>query len=334
MRLTIFLFCLAYTQNLASKTFHSQKDGNFDVPSTWLENEAPVFKKDTIFISHSIYLNRSNEVLGNQYQYTDYNALIKIKRDGVLCILGKQYRIYSIDFDIEGQLYCRGTKFNNSYFNVLGYFVGDKEVTLSDCGVKFRGIGMALINDDIEFNCSRVSNELITRDTSCDVVSFIVTDSSIQYDMAKIICFSNRLIKLTYVIDDSTINSSSDSFFIYKFGSNDTVSISVSAEDSCGQKYDYFVKIRNYFKSSSVIKTLALERFKLHLIKNGIYNLISNSPSIEKRMELYDIKGNRFFNYMFKDSIELDVSDFPKGIYLVYVFDINGRVEFASKLSN
>ena len=333
MRHLILVFLLAHSNFANATKYYSQKDGNFDNPSTWKGNKAPKFDRDTIIIHHSIHLDRKNDTFGNYINYNNYQSRIEIKRDGVFCLLAKKYTVYSIVFIVEGQMYCASTTFWHCSFNVPGYFLADKETSLHDSGLSFNGYGFALDTGYIDFDCNRIIAEYISHDTICPSINFVALVDTWQNatdNLCRIICFSNRRVKFSCLFENDTINSNSDSFVIYNRHQKERINCTIKVTDSC-DRIIYKSYVFDFINSAVQNSNKKPHDINISQLRENKY-LISSVLEEPKCLLVYNLSSSKILEFNFTNIAEIDLEDFPKGLYVLNIFDKMGHFIYYKKI--
>jgi hypothetical protein len=329
MKYNVLILFLFISINCYSKTYNSIKDGNFDDPSTWLENQVPNFNGDTINISHSIYFKRKNDTVKSFNTWYDLNR-INIRKEGVLCMRNENYIIYSVFFNVEGQLYVNNTRFWFCGFDIKGYVSCDNKVSWNEVqGSKFQGYGFNIGYYEVEDNCTIISNEIFGFNSNCMKTAFVLIDSPIDERTSKYFIFSNRKIDIKLIFPDTTYLINSDESVIYKRKTSDSLRINIIATDTCLNTYSRRYTL-NPLKSSmvsnnQVIHKISIENFEnsinIHSFNNDLYQLL-----------LFDLNSRLILNQSFSKMIVLNTNDFHNGLYILNIFDNQGRFIMNKKI--
>jgi len=155
----LILFCLFSIKRYCT-IYHSIKDGNFDNANTWFENQVPTFNGDTIYINHAVYMKRNNDTINYVRTWYDLLNRIIVEREGVLCLRNVNYVIYSVFFDIKGQLYANQTTFMFSGCDVTGYVSCDEvSIWREVWGATIHGYGFNIGVYEVDFIVKNSINE-------------------------------------------------------------------------------------------------------------------------------------------------------------------------------
>lgn len=331
MKTKILILLIFYNLTCYSKTFNSIKDGNFDDPKIWLEKEVPKFKGDTINISHAIYFKRKNDTIKSFATWYDLNR-INILKEGVLCMRNENYVIYSVYFNVQGQLYVNKTTFWFTGFDITGYVSCDDKVSWREVQGPsiIHGYGFNIGIYVVEDNCSIISNETQGFDTNCRKTAFVLVDSPISYLTSKYIVFSNLKINTKLIFPDTTIFTNSDEGVIYTRKSKDSLKVQILATDSCSNNYS-----RKYtfspIKTNSISNTFNKDNFEI----TYTYKTISINSQDKNNYQaiIFDVSAKIISNTKFKDHIDINLSDNSSGVYLINIFDEKGKFQMSKKIA-
>lgn len=329
MKYKTLLIFLILTVKGFSKIYNSQKDGNFDDPNTWSENQIPSFNGDTINISHSIYFKRKNDSVNSFKTWYDLNR-INISKEGVLCMRNENYVIYSVFFNVEGQLYVNNTRFWFCGFDIKGYVSCDNRVIWNEIQTsKIHGYGFNIGYYEVEDNCTVISNETIGFNSNCKKTAFVLIDSTIDEKTSKYFIFSNNKIDAKLIFPDTTYIINSDESVIYKRKTLDSLKINIIAIDTCFNSYSrryILAPVRsNIISNKQIIPEISFE--------NMVNNIIIHSDKNELyQIMLYDLSSKLVFNKSICEKIILNTTDFNSGLYILNVFDNQGKFLVSKKI--
>lgn len=251
-----------------------------------------------------------------------------------------------VDYDIDvqnpscfsfynGNIEINGTDLDSSYFNLYkNDLLLDSIYALTDT-LLFDNLNSGIYRLETSHigNCSLSASEIILIEPEEVKSEFTVNSNIIYLDSNHTLVTSNQSIGANHYEWNFGDNSISNDFSpLHNYNNIGQYFVTLLAlDDSSGNCSDVSVELINVTSISVNASNIYDKPNKLFYDFFSEHIIFENSLSNNIKIELYDINGRKLINKSFfpNSKISLDISNIPKGVYIVYAYS-----DFDSPITN